>query len=157
MLWTLGSGTVADVRDALEPQRELAYTTVLTLLDRLAGKGAVRREKLGRGYVYHPALSREAALESALERLAKDFFQGSQDLLLAYLQTAPNRPAGTAGGRRRARLWIPSCCDGMRRAEEVFQDHVAHARRGNVFLLARGFRPRNQHGPAVPWLIHTPV
>lgn len=92
VLWTLGSGTVADVRDALEPQRELAYTTVLTLLDRLASKGAVRREKLGRGYVYHPALSREAALESALDRLAKDFFQGSQDLLLAYLQDRSEPP-----------------------------------------------------------------
>ncbi|MDE0436572.1 MAG: BlaI/MecI/CopY family transcriptional regulator [Bryobacterales bacterium] len=98
VLWALGSGTVADVRDALEPQRELAYTTVLTLLDRLAGKGAVRREKLGRGYVYHPALSREAALESALERLAKDFFQGSQDLLLAYLQDR-SEPADRDGRR----------------------------------------------------------
>ena len=98
VLWTLGSGTVADVRDALEPERALAYTTVLTLLDRLAGKGAVRREKQGRGYVYHPALSWEAALESALERLAKDFFQGSRDRLLAYLQDR-SEPAERDGRR----------------------------------------------------------
>lgn len=98
VLWKLGSGTVADVREALEPQRELAYTTVLTLLDRLAGKGAVRREKLGRGYVYHPALSWEAALESALERLARDFFQGSRDRLLAYLQDR-SEPADRDGRR----------------------------------------------------------
>ena len=98
VLWTLGSGTVADVRDALEPQRALAYTTVLTLLDRLAGKGAVRREKLGRGYIYHPALSWETALESALERLARDFFQGSRDRLLAYLQDR-SEPADRDGRR----------------------------------------------------------
>ncbi len=85
-LWTLGSGTVADVRDALEPERELAYTTVLTLLDRLETKGAVQRRKKGRGYVYRPELSREAALERALERLASDFFQGSRERLSAYLQ-----------------------------------------------------------------------
>jgi predicted transcriptional regulator len=86
VLWSLGSGTVADVRDALMAERELAYTTVLTLLDRLEGKGAVRRKKRGRSYVYRPALSREAALETALERLAVDFFQGSRDRLAAYLQ-----------------------------------------------------------------------
>ncbi|MDA1312010.1 MAG: BlaI/MecI/CopY family transcriptional regulator [Acidobacteria bacterium] len=90
-LWTLGSGTVADVRDALEPERELAYTTVLTLLDRLEAKGAVQRRKKGRGYVYRPELSREAALERALERLASDFFQGSREQLSAYLQDGSGR------------------------------------------------------------------
>lgn len=85
-LWMLGSGTVADVRDALEPERELAYTTVLTLLDRLETKGAVQRRKQGRGYVYRPELSREAALERALERVAADFFQGSRERLSAYLR-----------------------------------------------------------------------
>jgi len=94
-LWVLGNGTVADVRDALAPERELAYTTVLTLLDRLAGKGAVRRKKRGRGYVYRPALSREEALENALERLADNFFQGSRDRLLAYLQNRPESPSRT--------------------------------------------------------------
>ena len=98
VLWTLGSGTVADVRDALMSERELAYTTVLTLLDRLAGKGAVRRKKHGRSYVYRPALSREAALESALERLAGDFFQGSRDRLAAYLRDG-SESAGRANQR----------------------------------------------------------
>ena len=69
VLWSLGSGTVADVREAMELNRDLAYTTVLTLLDRLETKGAVRREKKGRGYVYSAELSREAALERALERI----------------------------------------------------------------------------------------
>ena len=158
VLWTLGSGTVADVRDALEPQRELAYTTVLTLLDRLAGKGAVRREKLG------TRLRLPSCSESG-GRIGKRFGALGEGLLSGFarplvgLPPGPLRtgPTGTAGGRRRARLWIPSCCDGLRRAEEVFQDHAAHARRGNVFLLTRDFRLRNQHGPAVPWLIHTPV
>ena len=98
VLWKLGSGTVADVRDALMAERELAYTTVLTLLDRLAGKGAVRRKKRGRSYVYRPALSRETALESALERLADDFFGGSRDRLVAYLQ---GESASDGQGRQR--------------------------------------------------------
>jgi predicted transcriptional regulator len=104
VLWTLDSGTVADVRAAMEPERELAYTTVLTLLDRLETKGAVQRRKQGRGYVYSPALSREAALERALEGIASDFFQGSRERLMAYLQNGPDpeprhapRSSGSAG------------------------------------------------------------
>ena len=101
VLWSLGSGTVANVRDALEPEKELAYTTVLTLLDRLESKGAVRRRKKGRRYLYNPALSREAALERALERLAADFFQGSRERLAEYLQDGspphPHRPPRSSG------------------------------------------------------------
>jgi BlaI family transcriptional regulator, penicillinase repressor len=40
--------------------RDLAYTTVMTVLDRLAKKGFVRRERVGRAWQYAPAASREA-------------------------------------------------------------------------------------------------
>lgn len=51
--------TVREVADAL-PGRELAYTTVMTVLDRLAGKGMVQREREGRAWRYRAAASREA-------------------------------------------------------------------------------------------------
>lgn len=51
--------TVREVADALR-DRELAYTTVMTVLDRLAGKGMVERERDGRAWRYRPAASREA-------------------------------------------------------------------------------------------------
>ncbi len=102
VLWTLQSGTVADVRAAMEPERELAYTTVLTLLDRLETKGAVQRRKKGRVYVYSPALSRETALERALERIASDFFQGSRERLIAYLQNASDSGPRHASGFSRS-------------------------------------------------------
>jgi predicted transcriptional regulator len=51
--------TVRDVAEALH-DRGLAYTTVMTVLDRLAGKGMVRRERTGRAWSYRPAASREA-------------------------------------------------------------------------------------------------
>ncbi|WP_442932325.1 BlaI/MecI/CopY family transcriptional regulator [Micromonospora sp. NBC_01699] len=57
---TSGAGiTVREVADALS-ERELAYTTVMTVLDRLAGKGMVEREREGRAWSYRPAASREA-------------------------------------------------------------------------------------------------
>jgi predicted transcriptional regulator len=51
--------TVREVTEALH-DRELAYTTVMTVLDRLAGKGMVQREREGRAWSYRPAAPREA-------------------------------------------------------------------------------------------------
>jgi predicted transcriptional regulator len=51
--------TVRDVVASLR-DRELAYTTVMTVLDRLAGKGMVERQREGRAWRYRPAASREA-------------------------------------------------------------------------------------------------
>lgn len=55
---------VSDVLAALEKQREIAYTTVMTTLSRLHHKGLLERELEGRRYLYSPKLSREAFLES---------------------------------------------------------------------------------------------
>jgi predicted transcriptional regulator len=78
--------TVAQVQEAMRPQRKLAYTTILTLLERLFRKGLVSRRKQGRGYAYRPVLEREAALDMALERLVSDFFGSSRQGLLNHLQ-----------------------------------------------------------------------
>lgn len=60
-LWASGAPmTVRDVREGLRPEREPAYTTVMTVLDNLHRKGAVRRALDGRAYRYEPALSRDA-------------------------------------------------------------------------------------------------
>lgn len=64
VLWDRAGGTatgvtVREVAEALR-ERELAYTTVMTVLDRLAGKGMVEREREGRAWSYRPAASREA-------------------------------------------------------------------------------------------------
>ena len=84
-LWQLGEGTVRQVKVELSRRRPLAYTTVMTLLDRLARKGVAGRRKQGRAHVYHPLITREAALELAVDRLAEDFFDGSRERLLDRL------------------------------------------------------------------------
>lgn len=50
--------TVRDVHDRLTAERDLAYTTVMTVLDRLSKKGVVNRELDGRAWLYRPAHSR---------------------------------------------------------------------------------------------------
>ena len=60
VLWqTESSLTVRQVSDGLT-QRNLAHTTVMTVLDRLAKKGFARRERDGRAWRYRPAATREA-------------------------------------------------------------------------------------------------
>lgn len=86
-LWEMKNATVGQTRTHMSMKRSLAYTTVLTLLDRLAKKGAVRREKQGRSYVYSPVLARGDALNVALDRLVHDFFEDSPAQLLDYLET----------------------------------------------------------------------
>ncbi|UGQ09193.1 BlaI/MecI/CopY family transcriptional regulator [Yinghuangia sp. ASG 101] len=51
---------VRDVRAALLPERKLAYTTVMTVLDNLYRKGMLSRHPVGRAFHYEPVLSREA-------------------------------------------------------------------------------------------------
>lgn len=67
--------TVREVMAALG-ERDLAYTTVMTVLDRLGAKSMVRRERAGRAFRYAPALSRDAAtaelLHAALDHAGSD-------------------------------------------------------------------------------------
>lgn len=86
VLWTLGEGNVKDVRLALTSSRNLAYTTVMTVLDRLARKGGVARRKVGRSFVYSPMLSRDLLRRLAVEDLTERFFEGSRDALIEYLR-----------------------------------------------------------------------
>ena len=83
VLWELGSGTVAEVRDRMSD--DLAYTTVLTVLRTLEEKGYVGHEEEGRAYRYFAAVEREAAGQSALRRVLGKLFAGSPELLLTQL------------------------------------------------------------------------
>lgn len=65
VMWAAGRPlTVRDAMEALNADRSpaLAYTTVLTVMQRLASKGAMTRAVRGRGHVYEPAVADEAAL-----------------------------------------------------------------------------------------------
>jgi predicted transcriptional regulator len=81
VLWTLGSGTVAEVRDRLPAS--LAYTTVLTILRNLEAKGFVRHDAEGKAHRYVPLVAHATARRSALARLVDKLFHGSAELLVA--------------------------------------------------------------------------
>jgi BlaI family penicillinase repressor len=85
-LWTVGEGKVEDVRRIVSQTRPLAYTTVMTVLERLSRRNAVSRRKVGRSFLYVPQVSREALRKLAVQDLLDTFFDGSEEQLAAYLR-----------------------------------------------------------------------
>lgn len=58
-VWDLGSASVKDVHECLLERREIAYTTVMTVLARLTAKGLLVARAVGRAYVYEATAGRE--------------------------------------------------------------------------------------------------
>ena len=85
VLWERSSATVAEVRERIPD--ELAYTTVLTVLRTLEGKGHVGHRGEGKAHRYFPLVERRVAGRSALTRLIDTVFNGSPELLLTQLVT----------------------------------------------------------------------
>jgi predicted transcriptional regulator len=88
VLWRNGSGTVAEVRDALDDS--FAYTTVLTVLRTLEEKGFVTHLAEGKAHRYLPAVTPAIAGRSALSRVLDKIFGGSPELLLTQLVSERN-------------------------------------------------------------------
>lgn len=87
-LWSLGEGGVGDVRRLVGQSRPLAYTTIMTVLERLVRKGRIARRKAGRAFVYSPATSRDELRRTAIRELLDGFFDGSEEELLRFLRAA---------------------------------------------------------------------
>jgi predicted transcriptional regulator len=85
-LWDIQEGNVEEVRKVVSQTRPLAYTTVLTLLDRLARRGAVSRRKEGRGFRYQPTVARDKLRRLALRHFLEYHFDGSEAKLKIFLE-----------------------------------------------------------------------
>ncbi|WP_433231184.1 BlaI/MecI/CopY family transcriptional regulator [Micromonospora sp. CA-248260] len=152
VLWDVVPGTsdgvtVREVAEALDG-RELAYTTVMTVLDRLAGKGMVQREREGRAWRYRAAASREAHIarlmldaldlggsrDAALVRFARSVTGTEAEVLRAALGaeaglTGP-APAGPDAGTPAGQDARPG--SGTGRHEAGLTDRVGDPRTGRA-------------------------
>lgn len=95
-LWRIGEGTVHDVREAVQAEHALAYTTVLTLLDRLARRGFAERRKQNRAFVYAPLLEESRSREIAVQELLAGWFEGDRERLITYLGNGAVRAPASA-------------------------------------------------------------
>jgi predicted transcriptional regulator len=85
VLWRTGPANVRQVCDALAPARELAYTSVMTMLGIMARKGYVSRKKVGAGYVYNARCSEKSTTQSMLWDLVHRVFSGSAATVMQRL------------------------------------------------------------------------
>ena len=99
-LWALREGNVKQVQTLVSQSRPLAYTTIMTVLERLVRKGRLRRRKAGRAFIYSPEATRDVMRRAAIRELVEGFFDGSEDELIRFLREseAESRAALTHAG-----------------------------------------------------------
>ena len=83
ILFSAGRASGPEIQEKLD--NSPSYSTVRTLLRILERKGFVRHQEEGLRYVYEPAIAREAAKKSALNRVLQTFFDGSAQKAVAAL------------------------------------------------------------------------
>ena len=85
ILWNLGEGSVADVIAQLPKDRDLAYTSVSTILRILEQKTFLNIRKEGRGHIYIPALERSEYKTKAVKDVVDRIFDGTPASLVRQL------------------------------------------------------------------------
>lgn len=85
VVWDRGEATVADVREALLPDRDLAHTTVGTMLSKMEANGQVDHYSEGRSNIYRPLLKKEDVSQTMVSDLADRLFKGDVSQLMCSL------------------------------------------------------------------------
>ena len=85
VLWARGEATVADVHEALEPERGLALTTIATMLAKMEKKGVVDHRADGRKFIYQPLVSEDQVTRSMVADLTSQLFRGDVMALVNHL------------------------------------------------------------------------
>lgn len=114
VIWVRGRATVADVHKILEGQRDIAYTTVKTVMGRLAEKGHLRRTSADRAHVFSPTRSRDEFLREVSDTVLRGLFSEFGQPIAAHLLESISR-------------WDPASLD---RLEDMIEERRARERRG---------------------------
>lgn len=84
-VWEMGEATVKEVKERILEDRQVAYTTVMTVMKNLADKGYLKYRKDGVTYVYSPAQEPESVRYNLVKDLVKKVFKGSPSELVQTL------------------------------------------------------------------------
>jgi predicted transcriptional regulator len=95
LVWREKCTTVKQVHKALQEERDIAYTTVMTTMTRLADKGVLNRRRDGLAYIYTPAITKRdfevMMVRRVLDGLMDDYEEETITYLLDYLSKDPKR------------------------------------------------------------------
>jgi len=92
ILWPLGEASVKDVWTRVSPSRGLAYTTVMTVLEKMYRKGILTQRKRGKAFLYTAILNREQALQGIVAHLCESYFNGSYADLGEFVNKLIQKP-----------------------------------------------------------------
>ena len=85
VIWDLDRATVRDVYETLRKQRQIAYTTVLTMMKILETKGYLKKTQADRAFVYRPSRPRQQVVGSMVREFVERVFDGAAGGLLLHL------------------------------------------------------------------------
>ena len=93
VLWRDGPLTGRDVRDRLAETRDLAYTSVMTIMGIMDDKGYVRRKKSGKTFIYSPRVTEAATKKRMLRDVVDRVYEGStMSVVVNLLESADIDP-----------------------------------------------------------------
>jgi BlaI family penicillinase repressor len=88
VLWERGPSPLGDVCESLRRERDVATTTVATMLRVMLDKGLVQRKPADRAHLWSAAVTQAAAARSMVGKLIDGVFNGSASRLVAHLVEA---------------------------------------------------------------------
>jgi predicted transcriptional regulator len=104
VVWDLGDTTVRDVHAQLAERRDLAYTTIMTTMSRLAAKGLLQRDTTGLAHRYRPVLTRDEYAHSTVTSVVDWLVDSFPEPALSYFAEVVSdggEPAGLDALRAR--------------------------------------------------------
>jgi len=85
VVWRLEKATVRNVYEALRESRQIAYTTVMTMMKILEEKGYLKKNAADRAHLYRPAKPRQQVMGAMVREFLDRVFDGASDSLLLHL------------------------------------------------------------------------
>ena len=85
IVWERERVTVRDVYEPMREQRQIAYTTVMTVMNNLVKKGLLTQDRTGIAYVYTPAITGDEVASTVLDSVVQKLFCGRANLALSHL------------------------------------------------------------------------
>ena len=85
VVWRLEKATVRDVYEALREHRNVAYTTVMTMMKILEEKGYLKKSQADRAHVYRPSRPRQQVVGAMVRDFVDRVFDGASGSLLLHL------------------------------------------------------------------------
>jgi len=93
-VWAMGEASVADVHSTILKERAVAYTTVMTVMRKLARKGFLHCDSTGSRYLYTPGRAPTQVRQELVQDLINQVFQGSASALVQTLVRSERIPPG---------------------------------------------------------------